>query len=116
MSEAGIESRPPPMHLVITGLNAWNILFLLAALLGGLLGGSTALLWIHGLLSAAALAVNAAAAYFEHRELKDMHFILRDMAAAVPPGAERHLPEAPAPGSRSAGPADRRRGKAVLTL
>jgi hypothetical protein len=88
-----------------------------AATLGGLAGRSTALFWIHGLLSAAALVVNAAAAIFEHRELKDMHFVLCDMAAAVPPGAERPLPAAPAPGARPAGPSDRRPlGKAILTL
>lgn len=89
-----------------------------AAIFGGLAHRSPAQLWIHGTLALAAYATNVAAAIAEHRQLRRMHDLLAEMAAATPAVAEtagRPTPEAAgreiAPGLQA-----RARGKAILTL
>src|SRR5687767_131209 len=62
-----------------------------AALLGGLAHRSPTLGWIHGAVAGGAYLINVLAAVFEHRQLRRMHGLLAEMAAAVPGAAERRM-------------------------
>ncbi len=92
-----------------------------AAVLGGLVPGSPVVRMVHGLVAVAMYAVHIVATAVEYRQLRIMHLLLREMAAAVPPEAERALESGIAAHS---GAADREapaattgfRGRALLTL
>ncbi len=92
-----------------------------AAVLGGLVRGSPLVRRVHGLLSLVMVAVHIAATVMEYRQLRVMHFLLREMAAAVPPEEERALESGGAapPGAsarETEASAARFRGRALLTL